>query len=51
MECYLDLIKPEDDPRRNRSDPEPDWIAEVQKVVKCQKILCSENVNVKVSSL
>ncbi|KAI8931480.1 hypothetical protein NX059_011148 [Plenodomus lindquistii] len=36
-----------DDPRRRPSDPEPDWVAELQKLVKCKKILESANNDVK----
>jgi hypothetical protein len=33
----------QDDPRQNPSDPDPDWVAEVQRLVKCEKILASGN--------
>ncbi|KAF2472598.1 uncharacterized protein BDR25DRAFT_259061 [Lindgomyces ingoldianus] len=36
-----------DDPRSSPSDPDPDWISELQKLVKCQQILRSENMDVK----
>ncbi|KAF1953242.1 hypothetical protein CC80DRAFT_451327 [Byssothecium circinans] len=36
-----------DDPRWNVSNAEPEWISELQKFVKCQKILLSGNLDVK----
>ncbi|KAH4187826.1 hypothetical protein HBI45_159210 [Parastagonospora nodorum] len=36
-----------DDPRRRPTDPEPDWVPELQKLVRCQKILESANNDLK----
>ncbi|KAF2795068.1 hypothetical protein K505DRAFT_18528 [Melanomma pulvis-pyrius CBS 109.77] len=36
-----------DDPRIEPSDPEPQWISELQKLVKCKKILESNNMGMK----
>ncbi|KAF2192875.1 hypothetical protein K469DRAFT_553012 [Zopfia rhizophila CBS 207.26] len=40
-------LKHFDDPRQRSSDPEPSWKAELQRVVKCQKILQSNSMEVK----
>lgn len=36
-----------DDPRRRPGDPDPEWIGDLQKLVKCRKILESANNDVK----
>ncbi|CAO2658393.1 Nn.00g061160.m01.CDS01 [Neocucurbitaria sp. VM-36] len=36
-----------DDPRQRPVDPEPDWVADLQKLVKCQKMLQSANNDLK----
>ncbi|KAL5114315.1 hypothetical protein ACEQ8H_007790 [Pleosporales sp. CAS-2024a] len=36
-----------DDPRRKTTDPEPDWVSELQRIVRCQKILESANNDLK----
>ena len=47
--CISNLTFPKDDPRQRSNDPEPDWVAELQKAVRCQKILESGSNDVKVS--
>ncbi|KAF2260667.1 hypothetical protein CC78DRAFT_536252 [Lojkania enalia] len=44
-------LKNWDDPRRRSSDSDPNWIAEIQKIVKCQKILASNDIDVKRKNL
>ncbi|KAF2438042.1 hypothetical protein P171DRAFT_166485 [Karstenula rhodostoma CBS 690.94] len=40
-------LKNFDDPRRRPTDPEPDWITELQRLVKLRKILQSQSSDVK----
>lgn len=40
----------QDDPRRRRSNRVPDWVAEVQRLVKCRKILESADNDIKVGN-
>lgn len=43
-----DLTAVQDDPRRKPGDLEPDWVAELQRLVKCQKMLESADNDLKV---
>ncbi|KAF2623484.1 hypothetical protein BU25DRAFT_349951 [Macroventuria anomochaeta] len=40
-------LKTFDDPRQRPADPEPDWVLELQKAIRCQKILESANNDLK----
>lgn len=42
------LTIPQDDPRQRPADPDPEWVLELQKLVKCKKILQSANNDLKV---
>ena len=44
----LKLMSKQDDPRQRPADPEPDWVLELQKAIRCQKILQSANNDLKV---
>ena len=38
----------QDDPRRRPSDAEPEWVPELQRLIRCTKILESANNDLKV---
>jgi hypothetical protein len=44
----LSLTVLQDDPRQRPTDPEPDWVQELQNGIRCQKILESANNDLKV---
>jgi len=39
----------QDDPRRRPTDPELEWVPELQKLIRCQKILESADNDLKVA--
>ncbi|KAJ4298965.1 hypothetical protein N0V90_004209 [Kalmusia sp. IMI 367209] len=43
-------LKNFDDPRKRPTDPEPDWISELQRLVKCRKIFQSQSQDLKAES-